>query len=375
MNPIRKLHEDAMDLAEIAFITKLKGDDNQAIEMFQRAYEKEAQVAKQIAENSTPEPTRSIMYRSAASLAFNCGKLKEAERLIAAGLAGEPPKEIAEELRELFEKVNFERHLRLRGVNLSTEEFQMSLAGNAVSSGIMLIEEFTRRTDDIRKIVGRTTERLMKKPYREGGSASKGIREYPLFISMPRAASFAVSLRIGYPKQPELPFLSLDSTHIIDEVLTCLELFNNSEKDELEKKIPQKAYYRNFVGIAKNLAPDGDLVSLVGFTVIRDGKEKIVELTKPKGQINLAIENQTDKEVEIKEITGRLLFADATKKRKQAIRLIDKDDNLYRITVPEGMMSDIVKPLWEDIVTVTGFYQKKEKAIRLVDIRRTSQDE
>jgi hypothetical protein len=48
------------------------------------------------------------LHRSAAALALECGVLREAERLIAAALSGDPPNEIAEELRDLLEQVYFE---------------------------------------------------------------------------------------------------------------------------------------------------------------------------------------------------------------------------------------------------------------------------
>ncbi len=50
------------------------------------------------------EPTRSILYRSAASLALRCENYQEAERLTRNGLAGNPPEEIASELRDLLQE-------------------------------------------------------------------------------------------------------------------------------------------------------------------------------------------------------------------------------------------------------------------------------
>ena len=76
-----------------------------------QAYENELGAANQLRDPSSPEPTRSILFRSAASLAVDCNELREAERLIGIGLSGNPPPDIAEELRDLFEKVNFQRHL------------------------------------------------------------------------------------------------------------------------------------------------------------------------------------------------------------------------------------------------------------------------
>jgi hypothetical protein len=43
-----------------------------------------------------------VLHRSAASLAVECFQLREAERLIGRALAGNPPPDIADELRDLL---------------------------------------------------------------------------------------------------------------------------------------------------------------------------------------------------------------------------------------------------------------------------------
>ena len=48
------------------------------------------------------EPTQPVPFRSAATLALDCGELCEAERLLAAALSGDPPAEIADELRDVL---------------------------------------------------------------------------------------------------------------------------------------------------------------------------------------------------------------------------------------------------------------------------------
>jgi hypothetical protein len=55
-----------------------------------------------------PEPTRSILLRSAAALARDAGQFQEALRLIEIGLAGKPSNEIAEELGQLLDDVRAE---------------------------------------------------------------------------------------------------------------------------------------------------------------------------------------------------------------------------------------------------------------------------
>lgn len=83
----------------------------EAKELYQQAFELEQEAALTFLYDLENEPTRSVVFRSAASLALLCGKWRAAEKLTATGLSGNPPAEIADELRDLFEKVNVKRKL------------------------------------------------------------------------------------------------------------------------------------------------------------------------------------------------------------------------------------------------------------------------
>ncbi len=370
MNHIRQLHEEAMDLAEMALIARLKGDLEQAVQLSLRAYKGEAQAARLMSEAGATEPTRSVFYRSAASLALNCNEFREAERLIAEGLAGNPPEEIAEELRELYQEVSFHQKLEQRHVFLEPDEIIMSLAGRAIGFGTVAVGVITNRLDDFQRLIRRTVERKTGKPYVEGGSASELVRSFELFVTGLKPGSFIVSLKISNPQRQQLLSLpSLRSDEIIDEILACIELLNADNEEELRRKIPDPAYYRNFVGITKKIAPDREEVDLVGFATPR----RMVELTKTADELGLLTEDHLDEETDMEakiEITGTLRYANAMHQDRQRIRLIDENNETHYITVPEGMMSDIVKPLWDEKVTVRGFYRGQE--IQLEDIRKAA---
>ena len=77
MKRVRELHEKAMNLAELAFVAKLEGDLVKASQLFRQAFEKEAEAAKLVPATPSSEPTRSILYRSAASLALDCNEIRE----------------------------------------------------------------------------------------------------------------------------------------------------------------------------------------------------------------------------------------------------------------------------------------------------------
>lgn len=109
MSPLDKLHDQAMEAAFLADLERRRGNEEQAVELFNKALDLEL---KAIAEMTTPvEPTWSILHRSAGWLALDCDQPRKAEQLAARALAGGPPPEIEDELRDLLEQISFRRHL------------------------------------------------------------------------------------------------------------------------------------------------------------------------------------------------------------------------------------------------------------------------
>lgn len=364
MSEIKTLHREAMDLAEQAEIAKLRGEGDVA-GLFGRAFELERRAADMLSTQLNAEPTRSVLYRSAASLALSCGEFRKAEQLIATALSGEPPEEIAEELRNLLEQVHFERHLNLRGWVLEREEIQLSIDGKAVGYGVASTDQFVERIQNFEKLIYRTAERQSGVKYREKGQPSKSIKEsVGVLVSVPRAASFAVSLQVGSMK--DQPALDLG---VLDELLTCLELFEANDDEQLHKRIPDDPYYTNFVGLARQIAPDGDDISLVGLTTLRNGEQRNVALTRTRNTVSLLppLPPEQEEERHVK-VSGTLRQAAYTKREQGRLQLDGSDGTKYRIIVPEGMMDDIVKPLWNDEVEVFGI--QRDKGIHLLDIVR-----
>ncbi len=99
MNSLNEQHQQAMELAEQAFTARRRNDFATARSLAYHAFVLE----KQAAEQAQTEPTRSVLHRSAATLALDCGEYREAERLVASALAGNPPEAIANELREVLD--------------------------------------------------------------------------------------------------------------------------------------------------------------------------------------------------------------------------------------------------------------------------------
>jgi hypothetical protein len=124
MSQIQVFHQQAMDLAEAAAVARLRGAIEQAEQLTRQAFEQEAQAAVLIADTLDAEPSRSVLHRSAASLAIECGELRAAERLIAIALSGNPPPEIAEELKDLFIQINLNQYLKRQGIHIDVNELQ-----------------------------------------------------------------------------------------------------------------------------------------------------------------------------------------------------------------------------------------------------------
>ena len=360
MTRTAKLHTQAMALADLALLESIKNNHSSALELNKQAFALERDAAIEARRSGAGEPTISVLHRSAATLALDVGEFREAERLVAAALAHDPPEALADELRDLLEQVNFRRHLSLRDLELNPDEFQFALTGPAVGFGMVASNEFLMRVENVEKLMFRTAERQLNKPFRERGRRSQTIqKEIDLYVSVPRAASFAVTFRIGSSTQiPLFPEDVRFGKQLVDEVLTCFEMLDRGDDESIRRRIDEPSYYRNFIGLVAKIAPDGKNITGIGFTTLyADGTPREVALRRSKELLPtpepMEITTQTVAEGAPLVITGRLGYASSLEQQNE-IRLKTDDGSVYRVQVPSGLMSDIVKPLWDEQVTVRG---------------------
>jgi len=107
---INELHQKAMELADEAYVHKCKEALEAAQSTYLEAFEYEQAAAMLLVNNYELEPTRSVLFRSAAWLLLNLPRpsedhLRQSERMIAYGLSGTPPEEIADELRDAWREL------------------------------------------------------------------------------------------------------------------------------------------------------------------------------------------------------------------------------------------------------------------------------
>jgi hypothetical protein len=363
---INDLHDRAMEFAGNAFYADVRGDYATAANAFQQAYELERRAALLLVDYPSAEPSRSVLLRSAASLALDCQQFREAERLVAIALAGDPPDEICEELRDVLEMAYFRRHLSLRGIELDSGELQVALTGQAVGCGIAESGEFLRRAEVMEKVLIRTVERLHGLPFRESGSPSKKTMEgFEIFWSTPRAASFAVSIRLGRPMncQQLLPGFACPKD-VLDDFLGCVRDFDADSVDALRKRITDESYFNNFVALARKLAPDGERISSVGFTSIRRNQREEVALTH-RARTEVHGNHEPTSTVEV---VGTVRSADERSTRRHpAFGVEDDQGKTQNVVVQPGILQDIVRPFWGERVRVLA--GRKQRRLELIDIQ------
>ncbi len=372
MQEIDDLHRKAMALADLADQAKRSGNIDEYEKLNREALQYESSAAWQVVGDISFEPSRSVLLRSAATLAIECGELRDAERLIGAALGGEPPSEIADELRDLLEDVYFYRHLEVKGITLNPGEVQMVLEGKAVGFGIARSDAFIQRVRDLETLLCRTAERRLGLEFREAGRPKKSIADnLELYLSVPRAASFAVTLRLGQSPQYVLPGMDL-TTETMRDLLDGISMVVDGDLDKLERSIPDESYRINFISLVERLAPDGEDIRTVGFTAATDQQERVVALTAPKKELRERIQHlrhmkPPEKTTELIEIRGVLLEANAKKRKEGVIEVVDSQSNSHKIFVPRGMMSDIVKPMFEEEVVVVGVRRGNRIDLQSID--------
>lgn len=368
---IRKLHNEAMDLADRADLCKLRKNQEEALRLYAEAYKIEKEVAIYARENHIGEPSESVLIRSAASLALSAKLYRESEKMIAYALWGEPPFDIAEELRDLLEMVNFKRHMQVKGVELQEGEIQLVIAGKGVNKGLARSEDVLGRIDNFVKLTERTIERKSGKPFRKQGKISKELKPYcNSYLSALRPASLAFTLK--FSKELDTPLQGFNSLEeVIEDITTNIKFINDDNLEALKANIADESYRSNFIGLTRELAPDGEGVSLFGITTMNNGIQKMTELQKSRKSMIEAIKREFEsemathnkREVTFIEVQGMLTAANAI---GQKVKIHTTDGSSVTVSVPDGL-SDIVKNYWESDVVIRYRVEGNKKILETID--------
>ena len=333
MRTVRDLHREAMDLAQEAALLRQRGQNVAAREVAARALPFEVEAASLIEKVVASEPTRSILYQSAASLAFHAEDYATAQRLVAEGLSGYPPPRVEQELKDLFEQVNFESHLVVHDEPLNSAQMQLSIAGDSVGFGRVTYLAFDERIRAIISMINRTWQRLIGEPF--GNTSQKKNPYFTPLLSAPRAGSFAITIEIVQRSDGQHALLTTGE-RVVDEVVEGVQLVQAQEFDQLKRRMNDENYLVHFLSHAQVLAPDGDRVKLVGLTT----SKRQVAFTQPKESFDIpTIEASHSSRSVTNEpfsntIAGTLDEAMGSKGR---IKLIDQKGKKVTLWVQEGL--------------------------------------
>jgi hypothetical protein len=365
MSMVREHHESAMRLAQDAQIAQAEGDAERALELARDASELEAIAASMVSKDRESEPTRSILYRSAATLAYQAGDLDQALRLVAEGLAGYPPPSVQAELKALYEDITLNEHLEAHGIELTPGEVQVALEGDEVGSGFISLEQLKGRLDAVWPLIRRTAERLLELPFHQSGRSTQ---PYIPMVSSPRMGSFAFTIRLA--QRTDKPFsLFLFPDQVITELLEGIRLVEAEDIDGLRERIRDDSYFRHFVAQAKTIAPDGKRIKLVGLT----SPSAKVGLTRTQDELAKYMSVvMTAPAPPVPVVTGSTLVGvlNQASLPDDKVGLVTPDKQQHTLVVREGM-GDMVRAYFDREVEVT--INRVGQDLHLVDIKALDQ--
>ncbi|MEA2586963.1 MAG: hypothetical protein QOF33_5048 [Thermomicrobiales bacterium] len=357
MATVRELHNQAMELAQRAMVEREFGNPVTARELAAAALPFEMQAAQMIEKTIESEPTRSILYQSAGSLAYQAGDFALAKRLVAEGLSGFPPARVEQELSELYDKITFLNHLKVRDLALTSAQVQLSIVGKEVGSGLVPFQSFMQRINAFVTLLDRNTSRLMGVAYQRGKKAIDQVSPYVPMISAPRAGSFSVTVEVAQKTNFTMSYL-VSGQEVIDQVMEGMTDVEAQNYDHLKTRIGDESYFVNFVTLAKQLAPDGDRITMVGLTSTKSE----VSFTKTKQQLTTPIL--------VEEISRRVdaptsyvgVLDEAVARNSGRIGLTTEDHGIVRLRVTEGM-DDMVRSYFNRKVRVLAMPRGKSNIL------------
>lgn len=103
---LQTIHSEAMHLASLGDVEARKGNTGRARQYYEEAYTKERLVALQLDDSNSNAIGQTVLLRSAATLAVQCGRGREAENLVSLALRKDIPDSLVAQLRDVLKQVD-----------------------------------------------------------------------------------------------------------------------------------------------------------------------------------------------------------------------------------------------------------------------------
>jgi hypothetical protein len=252
-------HDQAMAMVDEAREAERAGNKERRIESLRAAYRLERQAANLLDPIADSEPTRSVLFRSASSLAFRAEDYHEACNLAFDGLSGNCPEELAAELLDIANDAKFRLQLIAQELRIVENEITLIVRGPGVSIGLAPAKQVTLMLRRIEMLLRWRIVDFLKDEI-EGRSdwAIGRAKLYEVFMRSLVGEEFAVAFRLGLHEQLLLFSPIPVGEKIVAEFMSDLQLMMGDARDTQSRVVGSK-----FAAAVSKLSPDGKDVTSI----------------------------------------------------------------------------------------------------------------
>ena len=267
------IHDRAMAIVDQAREAERAGDKKRCVELLRAAYHLEQEAARSL-EPAESEPTRTVLFRSASSLAFQAEDYQEACKLAFDGLTGNGPEKYTAELLEIATDSKFRLQLIGQNLQVPNSEITLTLRGPRVSIGLAPAKQTTLILRRIERLLRGRVENFMRNKLEPGREWPVGnAKRFDVFMRPVAADEFAVAFRLGVHQQ--LPLFSANSIgdRIIGDFMRDLQV--------AAREGPAKANRDKFTAAVLKLEPDEREVTSIEIASVVSGQ--LISVRIPPG--------------------------------------------------------------------------------------------
>lgn len=368
MSKICDLHDHAMDIMNEALDLKAKGEKEKASYLLMQACQLESEAAYQVAKEPETEPSRSMLFLGAASLAYQVKNYELAERLIHEGLSGYPTISVKDELYKLEDEIKFFiNSQKIASTITKYDAIFRFVGGKAIGYGRINAKSFMQRMRALEKLFIRGIQRAYNLPFEKQPQKSAHIPKYFLNLGWEAPGSFGVRITASSEdNQLFLDGLDIPSADVVlQNVVNNICLLGTGEEDKIREEIQNEEYFTNFISLAKEILPDGNNICQV--RIISKTKTVILTQTKSdlKNIINKSGVTQENTPAEKLVYRGYLKISNGI---KGSFTIVNEDNkNEINIHVRDAL-DELARQYFGEFVEIEC--EKKKKKLYLLDINQ-----
>ncbi|MCO4098737.1 MAG: hypothetical protein HEQ38_04880 [Gemmatimonas sp.] len=351
-----------MKLADAMLLHKRSGDLDAAISVARDALTAELEATELAFSLGVSVRTRLVLLRSASELAREAHEYERGLRLCVQALSQADLWDFREEILRSLDTFRTFEHLRLSGISLSDDALQLSVSGMDAAPGFAKADEINRRVKDASALVKNARKRLVAASS-SGNPTNKLVDVVEPYLSVARAASYAVSVRFGYSSQVELDLEDRKEEgsirQAIDEVIALARVYADGGPSAVKRLVKDDSYASQAVNLLRDMSPDDHRISTVGITVFRDGAEVPVALPSRRKYdkplvpfLQKIIKNEALPPEEF-QVNGKLLEGNAIKSERATATLVDEDGSKVKLEYNETELGDVIGNYWKQQVVAT----------------------